>query len=56
MDLQTVANNLRDKKYSYLEEVLNDIQMIWDNCKLYNPETAVPFITMRIIGDLCAGW
>ena len=38
MDLGTVKKNLRNNKYKYVEECLNDIQLIWDNCKLYNSE------------------
>jgi hypothetical protein len=29
---------LKNNKYSNLQEALNDIQLIWDNCKLYNIE------------------
>ncbi len=38
MDLGTVKKNLKNNKYHYVEECLNDIQLIWDNCKLYNSE------------------
>eukprot|EP01016_Furgasonia_blochmanni_P018387 TRINITY_DN2089_c0_g1_i2.p1 TRINITY_DN2089_c0_g1~~TRINITY_DN2089_c0_g1_i2.p1 ORF type:complete len:260 (+),score=43.15 TRINITY_DN2089_c0_g1_i2:80-859(+) len=37
MDLGSVKRNLRTK-YKYAEEVLADIQLIWDNCKTYNKE------------------
>ena len=36
MDLGTVKENLMSGKYSTYEEVFNDVQLIWDNCKLYN--------------------
>ena len=36
MDLGTVKENLMSAKYSTYEDVFNDIQLIWDNCKLYN--------------------
>ena len=36
MDLSTVRTNLDNNEYDYIEEVLNDLQLIWDNCKLYN--------------------
>ncbi len=36
MDLGTVKKKFNDGKYIYAEEVLDDIQLIWDNCKLYN--------------------
>ena len=41
MDLGTIARKCRDDKYIYAEEVLDDIQLIWDNCKLYNPPQTV---------------
>lgn len=41
MDLGTVNNKFKDKKYKTVEAVLNEIQLIWDNCKLYNPKGSV---------------
>ena len=43
MDLGTAGEKLRLEKYRYVEEALDDIQLIWDNCKTYNqPETVKP--------------
>ena len=40
MDLGTASEKLSTDKYRFVEEALNDIQLIWDNCKSYNhPET-----------------
>ena len=36
MDLATVKSALLSGKYSTYEQVFDDIQLIWDNCKLYN--------------------
>ena len=36
MDLSTVYNKLEEQQYKTVEEVLDDIQLIWDNCKTYN--------------------
>lgn len=41
MDLGTVDRKCQDGEYLYAEEVLEDIQLIWDNCKTYNPPTSV---------------
>lgn len=43
MDLGTIQTKLKDKekKYKTVEHVLNDIQLVWDNCKLYNPRESV---------------
>ena len=38
MDLGTVQKNLRSERYNSLRECLDDLQLIWDNCKLYNVE------------------
>ena len=40
MDLGTIYKKLKEKqkKYKTVEHVLNDIQLVWDNCKLYNPK------------------
>lgn len=36
MDLSLINKKLREDRYHTVEEVLDDIQLIWDNCKLYN--------------------
>ena len=38
MDLSTVKTNLKNNVYHSVEECLDDVQLIWDNCKLYNVE------------------
>ena len=37
MDLGTVNQKLKDGRYENVEDVFDDIQLIWDNCKTYNP-------------------
>ena len=40
MDLGTANQKLKTEKYRFVEEALDDIQLIWDNCKTYNhPDT-----------------
>lgn len=36
MDFNTLKKNLNDGKFATYEEFLSDLQLIWDNCKLYN--------------------
>lgn len=36
MDLSTIQGKLKGRKYSLVGEVLQDLQLIWDNCRLYN--------------------
>lgn len=41
MDLGTVSSKLKNNRYENVEEVFDDIQLIWDNCKTYNPPNSV---------------
>jgi hypothetical protein len=41
MDLSTVKKNMKSNKYINIEEFLQDIQLIWDNCHLYNEPGSV---------------
>ena len=43
MSLTKVRNKIKLSKYQYLEEIFNDIQLIWTNCKKFNLETSVNF-------------
>lgn len=36
MDLNTIANNLKDGKYIVAQEVLDDLNLIISNCNHYN--------------------
>ncbi len=36
MDLGTLKVNLENGVYATVEGMLDDLQLIWDNCKLYN--------------------
>ena len=36
MDFDTLKKNLLAGKFSTYEEFFGDLQLIWDNCKLYN--------------------
>ena len=36
MDLSTVKKHMSNNMYETVESCLADIQLIWDNCKLYN--------------------
>ena len=49
MDLGTVKKNLKNNKYKTVEEALNDIQLIWGNCKTYNAEGSVNDYTNVIV-------
>ena len=36
MDFSTLKKNLNEGRFITYEEFLADLQLIWDNCKLYN--------------------
>jgi len=38
MDLSTAKTNLENETYKTVELCIDDLQLIWDNCKLYNVE------------------
>lgn len=44
MDLGTVNSKLNDGQYLYVEDMIDDIQLIWDNCKTYNLAGSVRFL------------
>jgi hypothetical protein len=48
MDLGTVRNKLLAGHYSNHQLVLDDIQLIWDNCKTYNQEGSVSQIIRNL--------
>lgn len=38
MDLGTLKKNMKSNKYNNVGEALDDLQLIWANCKSYNME------------------
>lgn len=38
MDLSTIKKKLKLKKYKKIQDFVDDVQSIWDNCKSYNVE------------------
>ena len=42
MDLGTVKRKAETNRYEYVEDCLDDINLIWANAKLYNPKDNVP--------------
>jgi hypothetical protein len=41
MDLGTIQTKLSNGQYLYVEDMIDDIQLVWDNCKLYNSPGSV---------------
>jgi len=40
MDLSTVEKKLNNKEYSLVQDIINDIKLIWYNCRIYNYENS----------------
>jgi hypothetical protein len=40
MDLSTIEKKLSNKEYSLVQDVINDIKLIWYNCRIYNYESS----------------
>lgn len=38
MNLNKIMKNLHKSQYTTVRQCLDDIQLVWDNCKLYNVE------------------
>ena len=38
MDLGTIGKNLKNGKYLYVQEAIDDLFKVWTNCKIYNME------------------
>jgi hypothetical protein len=46
MDLSKISANLKRNAYKSIEECLQDIQQIWENCKLFNESASVSFFIL----------
>ncbi|KAK7072813.1 Transcription initiation factor TFIID subunit 1 [Halocaridina rubra] len=53
MDLSTIRDNLRQKKYQSREEFLSDISLIVENSKLYNGSKSTLTVTAQKMLELC---
>ncbi|KAK8374181.1 hypothetical protein O3P69_018916 [Scylla paramamosain] len=53
MDLSTIRDNLRQKKYQSREEFLSDISQIVENSKLYNGVKSTLTVTAQKMLELC---
>jgi len=47
MDLGTVKKNLKNNKYKFVEETISDIQLVWENCKTYNAQGSVRYLSQE---------
>lgn len=38
MDISTIEAKMSGRKYHFIQDVFDDFQLIWDNCRIYNKE------------------
>lgn len=41
MDLGTIKKNLKSHHYASVQDFIEDIQLVWDNCKKFNEVSTV---------------
>jgi hypothetical protein len=41
MDMSTIRKKLKQEKYSTIEELIDDFQLMWENCRTYNQAGSV---------------
>ena len=57
MDLGTIRSSINRMKYSCNNEVIEDIRLVFDNCRLYNKEDAEEYqCGKRLERYLCITW
>jgi hypothetical protein len=56
MDLQSIRENLRQKKYQSREEFLSDVNQIVQNSTLYNGKINTACFRVTCVSDASAGW
>lgn len=44
MDMKTIQMKLKKMKYESISQVLDDIQLIWENCRIFNMNGSVNII------------
>lgn len=49
MDLNTVRRTLNKNLYKNIEDFLDEIQLIWNNCKLYNEKDSVSIYSIILL-------
>jgi transcription initiation factor TFIID subunit 2 len=49
MDFGTMMQNLNSGKYLTMEEVTHDVELVFSNCKLFNPPTTYPVQCAEIL-------
>jgi Transcription factor involved in chromatin remodeling, contains bromodomain len=56
MDLQSIRENLRQKKYQSREDFLSDVNQIVENSTLYNGKMNTAYFLVSCVLDTSAGW
>ncbi|TFL06150.1 hypothetical protein BDV98DRAFT_558917 [Pterulicium gracile] len=49
MDFETIENKLKDGRYSTMEEIAKDINLIFSNCRQFNPPGTSPVLCADVV-------
>ncbi|KAF8904446.1 hypothetical protein CPB84DRAFT_1845394 [Gymnopilus junonius] len=52
MDLSTIQHKISSNQYKAFDSFVDDVQLIFDNCRLYNPESTVYAKNARFLDQL----
>ncbi|OMJ72773.1 hypothetical protein SteCoe_28722 [Stentor coeruleus] len=53
MDINTICLNLKQMKYENINQVLDDINLIWENCRIFNQSKSPIVIRANIMDKKC---
>ncbi|OMJ78252.1 hypothetical protein SteCoe_6573 [Stentor coeruleus] len=53
MDMNTISIKIKQSKYSNIDLILEDIKLIWDNCRTFNQKGSEIFIRANTMEEKC---
>jgi hypothetical protein len=53
MDISTIKKKLENNRYNIIQEVVDDFQLIWDNCRIYNREDSLIYAQAERMDKFC---
>jgi len=52
MDFSTIQHKISANQYKTFDAFVDDVQLVFDNCRLYNPETTIYAKNARFMDQL----
>ena len=53
MDITTIETKLKQKRYHFIQDIVDDFQLIWDNCRIYNREDSLIYAQAERMDKFC---